>query len=70
MNPVIAAAISQGLSALIQIWAQNASKPAGWTPTQEEIDAMLKLNEKTADDYKAEAAALLGIPWPPQSPST
>ena len=65
MDPVTAAAIAQGLSALLQIWAQAANKPPGWTPLQDEWDAMLALNTKTALDYKKEAAALLGLPWPP-----
>lgn len=65
MDPITAAAIAQGISALIQIWRQIANKPPEWTPTPEEWDALLALNNKTADDYKKEAAAVLGLPWPP-----
>lgn len=60
MDPVIAAAIAQGLSALVQIWRQNANKPPEWVPTADDWDAMLILNDKTAEDYKREAAQLLG----------
>lgn len=65
MNPTIAAAIAQGLSALIQIWRENANKPPEWTPTAADWDELLATNTKTADDYKREAAALIGVPWPP-----
>lgn len=69
MDPVHAAAIAQILSAAIQLWGVNSNKPPGWIPSPEELAAMLKLNEKTSDDYKAEAAALLGIPWPNDPPT-
>lgn len=69
MNPIIAAAIAQGLAALIEIWRQNSNKPPEWVPSPEEWDAMLELNEKTALDYKKEAAELLGLPWPPEPPA-
>ncbi len=68
MNPIIAAGIAQGISALIQIWRENASKPPAWVPTDQDWNDMLAFNEKTAEDYKAEAAARLGIPWPPETP--
>jgi len=65
MNPVLAAAIAQGLAALIEIWRLHANKDPFWVPSDEEWDAMLELNEKTIDQYKKEAAELLGLPWPP-----
>lgn len=65
MNPTIALAISQGVAALIEIWRQHANKPPEWTPTAADWDALLALNDKTAADYKAEAAKQLGVQWPP-----
>jgi hypothetical protein len=67
MNPVIAAAIAQGMAALIEIWRTSASKSPEWVPSPAEWDALLLLNEKSAEQYKEEAAALLGLPWPPPS---
>lgn len=64
MNPTTALAIAQGINALIAIWREHANKPADWTPTPEDWAAMLALNEKTAEDYKREAAARLGVAWP------
>lgn len=66
MNPTIALAISQGIAALIEIWRQQADKPADWTPSDADWAALLAFNTKTASDYKAEAAARLGVPWPPK----
>jgi len=66
VNPVIAAAIAQAIAALVEIWRTNANKPPGWEPSDAEWTAMLALNEKSAAQYKQEAADLLGIPWPPQ----
>lgn len=57
MNPIIAAAISQGVSALIEIWRQHASKPPEWTPSQADWDTLLSQNDKTAQQYKDEARA-------------
>lgn len=65
MNPTLALAISQGITALIEIWRIHANKPQGWTPSQADWDALLLLNEKTADDYKKEAAT---DPLPPHVP--
>ena len=67
MNPLIALAIAQGINALIQIWRESASKPAGWEPTDADWDALLVFNSKTSDQYKQEAADRLGIPWPPHA---
>jgi len=61
MNPLIAAAIAQGISGLIEIWRVHSGKPAGWVPSPQDWDDMLVLNEKTAEDYKTEAAARLGV---------
>lgn len=61
MNPLIIAAIAQGIGGLIEIWRLHANKPEGWTPTAQDWDDMLLLNDKTAEDYKAEARARLGI---------
>lgn len=65
MNPVAAAALAQGLAALIEIWRVNAGKPAGWTPSQQEWTDLLALSDKMPDDFKREAAERLGLPWPP-----
>lgn len=65
MNPTTAAIIAQIAAALIELWRQTANKPEGWVPSAEEWDAVLALNEKTAEQYKQEAAELLGLPWPP-----
>ncbi|MCW5554489.1 MAG: hypothetical protein KIS67_20315 [Verrucomicrobiae bacterium] len=63
MDPITAAAIAQGISALITIWRERANKPANWSPTEQDWLDMLALNSKTADDYKREAAARLGVQW-------
>jgi hypothetical protein len=60
MNPAIAAAIAQGVSALIEIWRNHSNKPKDWVPTAEDWDALLALNDKTAQDYKDEAKSQLG----------
>ena len=65
MNPTLAAAIAQGLFALVEIWRQSANKPPEWVPTEQDWEDMLAFNEKTASDYKKEAADRLGIAWPP-----
>ena len=62
MNPAILDAIAAGITALIEIWRNHSGKPAGWTPTAADWDELLKLNDKTAQDYKDEAAAKLGTP--------
>jgi len=64
MNQILAMAIAQGAAAFIEIWRQHAGKPADWTPSQQEWADLLSLNDKTADDYKREAAERLGVPWP------
>lgn len=61
MNPATLLAISQGVSALIEIWRQHANKPEGWTPTAQDWDDLLTLNNKTAEDYKREARERLGL---------
>lgn len=63
MDPTTATAIAQGVSALIAIWRQHSSKPADWQPTEADWSDLLALNEKTATDYKREAAARLGVAW-------
>lgn len=65
MNPTTAMAIAQAVAALIEIWRQHAGKPEGWTPNQQDWADLLTLNEKTAEQYKREAADRLGITWPP-----
>lgn len=55
MNPTIAIAIAQGIGALVEIWREHAGKPPEWKPSQQDWDALLVLNEKTAEDYKREA---------------
>lgn len=65
MNPITASAIAQALLGLIEIWRQNANKPPEWVPSQQDWDDMLTFNDKTAEDYKREAAERLGIQWPP-----
>lgn len=66
IDPIVGAAIAQGIAALIEIWRANANKPPEWVPSPEEWDAMLAFNDvKTANQYKVEAAARLGIQWPP-----
>lgn len=59
MNPTIAIAISQGIGALIEIWRQHANKPPEWTPSQSDWDALLVINQKTAQQYKDEARVAL-----------
>ncbi len=61
MNPATLLLVSQIVSSAIEIWRQNADKPEGWTPTPEDWDALLALNDKTAEDYIAEAKLRLGI---------
>lgn len=57
MNPIIAAAIAQGIAALMEIWSNHANKPKGWVPTQDDWNELMSLSNKTPDDYKQEAAA-------------
>jgi len=62
MNPAAIYAVSQIIASAIEIWRQNANKPDGWMPTQADWDALLALNQKTAEDYVKEAQAALGTP--------
>jgi hypothetical protein len=55
MSPIIAAAIAQGVSALIEIWRNHANKPAGWEPGPEDWAELRRGNAKTAEDYEREA---------------
>jgi hypothetical protein len=61
MNPIIAAAISQALAALIEIWRAHANKPPEWQPTAEDWAALRQANTKTAEDYEREAAVERGL---------
>ncbi len=73
MNPTLILALAQSAAGLIDIWREHAGKSAGWTPSPVDWDDLLTLNDKSADDYKREAAERLGIPWPPptnDAPST
>ena len=66
MNPTIVIAIAQSVAGIIDIWREHAGKPAGWTPTAQDWDDLLKLTDKSAAEYKREAAERLGVPWPPE----
>lgn len=55
MNPIVAAAITQGIAALVEIWRVHANKPAGWEPTAEDWAELRRANAKTAADYEREA---------------
>lgn len=68
MDPITAAAIAQGAAALITLWRNHASKPDNWTPSEQDWHDLLALNSKTAEDYKREAAARLGIRWENNQP--
>lgn len=63
MDPIAAAALAQGLAALIELWRIQANKPAEWVPTQQDWTDLLALSDKMPEDYKREAAARLGLPW-------
>jgi len=70
MDPVILLAISQGLSALLDIYKTHTQKAKDWVPTAQDIADLLALSEgKSAEDYKIAAAARLGVPWPPVVPA-
>lgn len=56
MNPIVAAAVTQGIAALVEIWRVHANKPAGWEPTAEDWADLRRANAKTAADYEREAA--------------
>lgn len=59
--------IAQALAALFQIWASHASKPPGWTPSQQDIQDMLAtIDAATPEKVKADARARLGLPDPVQ----
>jgi hypothetical protein len=62
--------ISQGISALIELWKNHANKAANWVPSEQEIADLLALSDKTSEQYKQEAAARLGKQWPPAPPTT
>lgn len=64
MTPIEAAALSAILRGLIELWATHSGKPEGWIPTQQDINDLLALNDKTPEDFYKEAAERLGIPWP------
>lgn len=71
MDAAVAAGIGAVIRGIFDVWATHAGKPEGWKPTQQDIDDVLALNEKTPDEFYAEAAKRLGVPWPPapESPS-
>lgn len=59
MNPIVAAAITQGIAALIEIWRVHANKPMGWEPTAEDWAELRRANAKTAGDYEREGVESL-----------
>ena len=52
METAIATVIIAGL----KIWAEHKGKPAGWIPTPQDWAELESLTDKTAADYKREAA--------------
>lgn len=51
-------AIAIGITALLKVWAEHKSKPAGWKPGPEDWDEMIAEAElKTADWYKTNPPA-------------
>ena len=59
MNPIVAAAVTQGIAALVEIWRVHANKPAGWEPTAEDWAELRRANAKTAADYERESVESL-----------
>jgi hypothetical protein len=44
--------ISIAAQALVELWRIHSNKPPGWEPSAEDWDALLKHNQKTAEDYE------------------
>lgn len=68
MDPATLALIATVIRTGIELWATHAGKEPGWTPTQQELDDILILNDKTPEEFYKEAAARLGVVWPPRLP--
>lgn len=48
---------------LVQLWANHAGKPPGWTPSQEDIAELLaKVDAATPEARKAASRERLGLP--------
>lgn len=66
MSQIEAAALSAILRGLIELWANHSGKPEGWVPTEQDINDLLALNDKSPEDFYKEAALRLGVEWPPK----
>ena len=66
MNQVTTAAVIGLVNAVFEILRTHLGKPEGWRPTEQDWDDLVIANaEATPEKEKADAAARLGIPWPP-----
>jgi hypothetical protein len=65
-NPVVNAAVIALINATFEILRTHLNKPPGWKPSLVEWDALLNLiDTATPENVKAQAAAELGVVWPP-----
>lgn len=73
MDPIIGAAVSSLISALLQQfieWQKQRAQVAGWKPSQQDVaDFLAQVEADTPEAVKARVAAALGIPWPPTPPA-
>jgi len=66
MNQTLESILAGIITGAFQIWANHMNKPEGWKPTAEDVQALLDMvDADTPEAIKAEAAARLGVTWPP-----
>jgi hypothetical protein len=63
MNPAIATIIASLLNFAFEIWRTHSGKPAGWVPSQAEIDGLLaEVDTATPEAEKTAARKRIGQP--------
>ena len=63
MNSSISTIVVTLLNFAFEIWRTHSGKPAGWKPTQEDIDALLnEVDAATPEAEKEAARKRLGLP--------
>lgn len=69
---LIAIALSQGISALLEAYRLHTGKPQGWYPSDTDWAELEAFAARTPEQIKKEAADRLGVEWPkpdePQAP--
>lgn len=69
MDPIIGAAVSSLISALLQQfieWQKQRAQVAGWKPSLQDVtDFLAQVDSDTPEAVKARVAKEMGLPWPP-----